>query len=146
MSALFPDSAQNFVSVSLYKVELYALIFRDGQILLMQLADGMRGLPGGPYTNPKHSTEKSLRLLVRQQTGLVVGKFVMQNSYISHQEELPHLNIIFTADYASGLARPGEGVGELQWTPLARLTPGGPPSPLASEAIQRARQERGMAK
>lgn len=137
------NTARLFTSAGVaYSLALYSLVLRGDQVLLVELDDGRVGLPGGLYPGPQYLIEDSLRVMLKLQSGVVVGNFQLLGSYALEQPGADlQLSLTFGSHYFSGLMRPGEGVRRLHWQALSALAGDADASPVAREAARRAQKD-----
>ena len=113
-----------------YLVGLYALIQHDGKFLLVRQAAS--SLPGGNYSLPgslllgdlgDKVAELHLRRVILSQLGISVGEFRLAGSHaLRLTDGGTQLNLIFGAEYNSGVPNPQPGVIlSAEWLPLAEL-------------------------
>ena len=113
-----------------YHIGLYALVQHHGTYLIVRqvestLPSGPFGLPGAALVGEVGSSvaELHLRRKLLTQLGLSVGELVLAGSHtIRNPEGHTTLNLIFSADYNSGVPNPQPGViAEMVWRSLAEL-------------------------
>lgn len=116
-----------------YQVGVFALVQRDNDFLLVRphqllLPGGPQSLPGRlvpEFGNENDVVENILRSHILQQLGISVGDLRLVGSHSLRGGELsrlPRLNLIFGADYYSGILAPNpEQLKSAMWVPRQQL-------------------------
>ena len=96
------------------------LVEDQGRLLLtrrgVEPAEGMWDIPGG-FVEAEETVEDTIRREILEETGLVVDHLEYYVSYpdVYGPENVPTLNLCFTAKCVGGAERPGSDVSAIEW-------------------------------